>query len=46
MNEFWTVLGAVLPVFCVVGAGALMRKLEWLTEEADQSLLRIIINVL
>ena len=46
MNEFWTVLGAVLPVFCVTGVGALMRKLNWLTEEADHSLLRVTINVL
>lgn len=45
MNEFWTVLGAVLPVFCVAGMGVIMRRLEWLTEEADQSLLRITINV-
>lgn len=46
MNEFFAVLGAVLPVFCIAGAGALMRHLEWLTEEADQSLLRVTVNLL
>ena len=46
MNEFETILGAVLPVFGLIAAGLLFRKLNWLTEEADQSLLRININVL
>ena len=38
MNEFQTVLLAVLPVFAITFAGVLMRKLNWLTEESDQSL--------
>ncbi|MEI2727460.1 MAG: hypothetical protein V9H26_29390 [Verrucomicrobiota bacterium] len=42
MNEFLTVLGAVLPVFGVAGVGLVIRKLNWLTEEADKSLLRVI----
>lgn len=46
MNEFWVVMGAVLPVFCIAGAGFGMRKLCWLTEEADQSMLRVTINLL
>ncbi len=46
MNTFWTVLGAVLPIFLLIGIGLLIRKLDWLTEEADQSLLRVNINVL
>lgn len=46
MNEFATVLGAVLPIFGLMGAGLGLRKLNWLTEEADQSLLRINVNVL
>lgn len=46
MNEFSTVLLAVLPVFAIMLAGVLMRKVNWLTEEADQSLLRITVNVL
>jgi len=46
MNEFLTVLGAVVPVFGIAGVGLLIRKLNWLTEEADQSLLRVNINLL
>jgi len=44
MSEFLTVLGAVLPVFTIMGAGVLLRGLNWLTEEADQSLMRVTIN--
>jgi predicted permease len=46
VNEFWTVLNAVLPVFSIAALGALMRKFNWLTEEADQSLLRVTVNLL
>jgi malate permease and related proteins len=46
MNEFTTVLGAVLPIFGLMGVGLGLRKFNWLTEEADQSLLRINVNVL
>lgn len=46
MNDFTTVLTAVLPVFCMAGAGFGMRRVGWLTEQADQSLLRMTINVL
>ena len=44
MNEFLTVLGAVLPVFSIMGAGFLVRRANWLTEEADHSLMRVTIN--
>jgi malate permease and related proteins len=46
MGEFMTVLGAVLPVFAIALIGLVIRKLNWLTEEADHSLLRVNINVL
>lgn len=46
MNEFITVLTAVLPILCVAAAGLGMRKLNWLTEEADASLIKMTINVL
>lgn len=46
MTEFATVLAAVLPVFGIIGVGLLLRKLEWLTEEADQSLLRVTLRLL
>lgn len=46
MNELQNVLAAVLPVFIVIVVGALMRRINWLTEEADDSLLRIVVNLL
>jgi malate permease and related proteins len=46
VREFETVLQAVAPVFLVVLAGWIMRRLTWLTEEADASLLRMTINLL
>jgi predicted permease len=46
VSEFLTVLTAVLPVFCIVSAGALLRQINWLTAEADASLLRVTVNFL
>ncbi len=46
MNDFLTVLTAVLPIFCLAGTGALLRQLNWLTADADASLLRVTVNVL
>jgi predicted permease len=46
MSEFATVVGAVLPVFAIAVVGFLIRRLNWLTEEADQSLLKMNINLL
>lgn len=46
MTESLTVLAAVVPVFTIAVIGLWIRKLNWLTEEADQSLLRVNINLL
>lgn len=46
MNEFLAVLSAVLPVVCMAAVGVAMRLLDWLTEAADASLLRVTINLL
>ncbi len=46
MSEFFTVLAAVLPIFCIAGAGVALRQLNWLTADADASLLRVTFNVL
>ena len=46
MSEFLTVLTAVLPIFCIAGAGVLLRQINWLTADADASLLRVTVNVL
>ena len=46
MLEFGNVLNGVIPAFLIVGAGFLLRRLRWLTAEADQSLVRLTINLL
>jgi malate permease and related proteins len=46
MDQLQIVLGAVVPVFGIALLGLLIRKLDWLTEEADRSLLRVNINLL
>lgn len=46
MNAIWTILSAVLPIFTIVGIGLFMRHTRKLTAEADQSLLRLTVNLL
>lgn len=46
MNEFATVVSAVLPVFCLALTGVALRRKRWLTVEADASLMRVVVNVL
>jgi hypothetical protein len=46
MNEFITVLTAVLPVFGIMAVGFWLRRRGWLTADADQSLMRLTINLL
>jgi predicted permease len=43
---FAEVLSAVLPVFGLATVGVALRKVEWLTHEADESLIRVVVNVL
>ena len=40
------VLSAVLPVFFLALVGIGLRRVRWLTEEADATLLRLVVNVL
>ncbi len=46
MNEFLTVLTAVLPVFAIMGIGLWLRRRGWLSADADASLMRVTINLL
>jgi predicted permease len=46
MNELLTVLTAVLPVFGIMGVGFGLRRMAWLSADADQSLMRLAINLL
>ncbi len=46
MNELAPVFTAVLPVFLIIAIGVVLRRINWLTEEADESLIKITVNVL
>lgn len=46
MSEYWAVWGAVLPIFLVTLVGGVIRRVNWLTEEADHSLMRVVVNLL
>ena len=45
-DQWLTIVGAVISVFAVIGIGVAVRRAGWLTEEADQSLLKLIMRVL
>jgi len=46
VNELHNVLNAVIPVVLIAIAGGVVRRINWLSEEADQSLLRVVVNLL
>ena len=46
MNDYLPLLLAVAPVFVIIGAGWGIRRMGWLSEEADASLLRVVVNLL
>ena len=46
MAEFLKVLSAVLPVFLIALLGFQLRRMDWLTKAADDSLLKVSVNVL
>ncbi len=46
MQQWWTMMSALVPVFGVIFAGVLARKLNWLTEEADRTLVHLTVRLL
>lgn len=41
-----SVLQAILPVLVVIAAGFMARRVNWLTAEADRSLMQLVVNIL
>lgn len=39
-------MAAVLPIFLLTFVGGAIRRADWLTEEADHSLMRVVVNLL
>jgi predicted permease len=46
MPGYWTLVALVLPVFAVIAAGAGARRIGWLRPEAEESLLKLVVNLL
>jgi len=46
MNTLGTLFGAVLPVYGLMLAGFGLRRIRWISREADHSLLRLCVNIL
>ena len=45
-GTYATLFAAVAPVFLVILAGFAIRRAGWLTEEADASMMRVVVNLL
>jgi len=46
MPSYWQLLVLILPIFVLIAAGTGLRKVGWLTAEADASLLKVVVNFL
>ncbi len=46
MHEYLQVLGGVIPLFLIMGVGAVVRRMGVLNEQADQSILNLCVHLL
>ena len=46
MLGYWTLVALVMLVFAVITAGAGARRIGWLPPEAEESLLKLVVNLL
>jgi predicted permease len=46
MMSYWELLELILPVFAIVAIGVALRRAQWLTAAADESLLKLVVNFL
>ncbi|PTY06401.1 transporter [Opitutaceae bacterium EW11] len=44
MMSYWQLLMLILPVFGLIGIGVVLRRVGWMTTEADASLLKMVVN--
>jgi predicted permease len=44
--SYWQILLLILPVFALIAIGVGLRRMSWLTAEADTSLLKLVVNFL
>ena len=46
MEDSSQVFTAIIPIFLVMVSGYFARRIGWLTEEADKSIMRMVVNLL
>jgi len=46
MNEYLQILGSVIPLFLMMGLGAAVRRAKVLNEEADKTLVNLLVHVI
>src|ERR1700677_3909223 len=46
MEQYLQILGSVIPLFVLMAAGAIVRRAGVLNEQADQTLVNLIVHVL
>jgi predicted permease len=46
MPTFWELLQLIAPIFVIIGIGIVLRRVEWLTAAADQSLMKLVVKFL
>jgi predicted permease len=46
MLSYWQILVSILPVFGMIAIGIGLRRLKWMTAEADASVLKTVVNCL
>lgn len=46
METTQLIFTAIMPIFLIIGAGFLCRKVAWLDKEADRSLMSVVVNLL
>jgi predicted permease len=44
--SYFALRAVIAPVFIIIGLGVGLRRVEWLTDEADASLLKLVVNFL
>lgn len=44
MMSYWQLLFLILPIFGVIGIGVVVRRVGWMTAEADASLLKMVVS--
>jgi predicted permease len=45
MDSYLQLLALLAPIFILIGVGVIVRRVGWLTHEADATLLRLVVNL-